>query len=96
MSVRSRQVTAAAGAGIVAVTLLPAVSAGAATPTHRHSEHVLVLSVDGMHQSDLARYVRAHPGSALAGLTRRGGSVNYSCRALRASAPITSICSMAC
>lgn len=49
MSVRSRQVTAAAGAGIVAVALLPAVSAGAATPTYRHSEHVLVLSVDGMH-----------------------------------------------
>ena len=38
MSVRSRQVTAAAGAGIVAVALLPAVSAGAATPTYRHSE----------------------------------------------------------
>ena len=77
MSVRSRQVTAAAGAGIVAVALLPAVSAGAATPTYRHSEHVLVLSVDGMHQSDLARYVRAHPGSALAGLTRRGAQYTH-------------------
>ncbi len=43
---------------------------------HRHSsrpvQHVLLLSVDGLHQSDLEYYVRTHPSSALAKLTRDG------------------------
>ncbi|MBV9488534.1 MAG: alkaline phosphatase family protein [Verrucomicrobia bacterium] len=39
-------------------------------------EHVLLVSVDGMHQSDLAWYVQAHPKSTLAALTARG--VDYS------------------
>lgn len=34
--------------------------------------HVLLISVDGMHALDLARYVSAHPGSALARLTAHG------------------------
>jgi Type I phosphodiesterase / nucleotide pyrophosphatase len=34
--------------------------------------HVLLLSVDGMHQSDLAFYAQHHPSSALARLVRRG------------------------
>lgn len=34
--------------------------------------HVLLLSVDGMHQSDLAWYVQTHPHSALAALASRG------------------------
>ncbi|RAG86772.1 phosphodiesterase [Streptacidiphilus pinicola] len=34
--------------------------------------HVLLLSVDGMHQSDLAWYVAAHPNSALAQLVDAG------------------------
>ena len=29
-------------------------------------EHVLLISVDGMHASDLSRYISAHPQSALA------------------------------
>jgi hypothetical protein len=33
---------------------------------------VLLLSVDGLHQSDLAAYVTAHPSSALAALTNGG------------------------
>ncbi|WP_312867473.1 alkaline phosphatase family protein [Amycolatopsis pithecellobii] len=36
------------------------------------SEHVLLLSVDGLHQSDLAWYTAKHPGSALASLVRQG------------------------
>jgi hypothetical protein len=43
---------------------------------HEKVEHVLLLSVDGLHQSDLAWYVQTHPDSALAGLMARG--VNYS------------------
>jgi len=34
--------------------------------------HVLLLSVDGLHQQDLALYVRTHPDSVLAALTRHG------------------------
>ncbi|MEY9872849.1 hypothetical protein ABH931_002326 [Streptacidiphilus sp. MAP12-33] len=34
--------------------------------------HVLLLSVDGLHQSDLAFYIAAHPGSALARLVGNG------------------------
>jgi hypothetical protein len=34
--------------------------------------HVLLVSVDGMHQSDLAWYVRTHPGSTLAALVAAG------------------------
>ena len=36
------------------------------------AQHVLLLSVDGIHQGDLAWYVAHHPGSALAGLVRGG------------------------
>src|ERR1700704_6915746 len=34
--------------------------------------HVLLVSVDGLHASDLASYVGAHPDSTLARLTDRG------------------------
>src|SRR5262249_4072040 len=36
------------------------------------AQHVLLLSVDGLHQSDLAWYVTSHPSSALAKLVHRG------------------------
>ena len=35
-------------------------------------QHVLLISVDGLHALDLSNYVRNHPASALAALTRRG------------------------
>src|SRR5215831_5449365 len=41
-------------------------------PSHPRAEHVLLLSVDGMHQSDLEWWVRTHPSSALAMLAHRG------------------------
>src|SRR5215467_7679316 len=34
--------------------------------------HVLLLSVDGLHEQDLARYIQLHPNSALAQLTHLG------------------------
>ncbi len=34
--------------------------------------HVLLLSIDGMHQADLANFIAAHPGSALAKLANNG------------------------
>ena len=36
--------------------------------------HVLLISIDGMHQADLTRFVRTHPGSALAALHHHGVS----------------------
>jgi Type I phosphodiesterase / nucleotide pyrophosphatase len=36
------------------------------------TKHVLLISVDGMHQSDLAGYVQTHPNSTLAWLAERG------------------------
>ena len=39
-------------------------------------DHVLLLSVDGLHALDVARYVESHPGSALARLAQHG--VTYS------------------
>ena len=36
------------------------------------SKHVLLLSVDGLHQSDLAWYIRKYPHSALASLVSQG------------------------
>ena len=35
-------------------------------------QHVLLLSVDGMHANDLTRWVESHPDSALARLSRNG------------------------
>ncbi|HKU12154.1 MAG TPA: alkaline phosphatase family protein [Sinomonas sp.] len=60
--------TAATGAAVAAPT--------ASTTSNRASsdKHVLLLSVDGLHQSDLDWYVKAHPASALAALVGHGTS----------------------
>ncbi|WP_316771882.1 alkaline phosphatase family protein [Streptomyces sasae] len=67
---------AAAAAALAAVGGLTAATTGpaSASPAPR-SRHVLLLSVDGLHQSDLAWYVARHPRSALARLV--GGGVEY-------------------
>jgi predicted AlkP superfamily pyrophosphatase or phosphodiesterase len=39
---------------------------------HNGFQHVLLISVDGLHALDLARYVEMHPGSALAELSAHG------------------------
>ena len=36
------------------------------------AKHVLLISVDGLHQTDLAWYIRQHPSSALARLVKGG------------------------
>jgi len=62
------------GLGLLANSLvLPATMAE--TPIQNCNspiQHVLLISVDGLHQSDLAWYARTHPGSALATLMSRG------------------------
>ena len=69
-----------AALGLVAiVTALPTerVSGSPGDPSgHGEVRHVLLVSVDGMHQSDLAWYVRTHPDSTLAALAASG--VDYS------------------
>jgi Type I phosphodiesterase / nucleotide pyrophosphatase len=67
-------------AGLAAVSAaslctLSGLPAGAQAPASRRphaSKHVLLISVDGMHQSDLGWYVAKHPRSTLARLTREG------------------------
>jgi hypothetical protein len=53
-------------------TMLAVSPAGAAAEDQPATRHVLLISVDGLHQSDLAWYVDHHPGSALAALTSAG------------------------
>src|SRR6185312_8783728 len=77
----SRLLGAAGAVGLLAA-LGGGVPALAAHEHHPHgprheaaAQHVLLLSVDGLHQSDLAWYVAHHPGSALAQLA--GGGVEF-------------------
>lgn len=66
---------AAVGAAVLlAGTAFTGSVAAAAPPPSApgHSKHVLLISVDGLHQSDLTKYVSQHPKSALAQLVARG------------------------
>ncbi|MFI1508041.1 alkaline phosphatase family protein [Streptomyces sp. NPDC020597] len=71
--VRLAAVLAAAGALTGVTAVQP--SAFAASHHQAPAKHVLLISVDGLHQSDLAWYVSRHPNSALARLV--GGGVEY-------------------
>ncbi|MGZ4390520.1 MAG: alkaline phosphatase family protein [Gaiellaceae bacterium] len=55
-------------AGLVAV----AASVSSASPKAARVKHVLLISVDGLHQSDLEWYVANHPSSELAKLVHGG------------------------
>src|SRR4051794_35038648 len=61
--------TAALSVGLLTATIEHSASAAPVTP---HAKHVLLLSVDGLHQTDLAWYVAQHPTSALANLVSDG------------------------
>jgi hypothetical protein len=47
-------------------------SAPTAAAKEAPAKHVLLISVDGLHQSDLAWYIRTHRASALARLVKKG------------------------
>ena len=87
---RIHRVTAAALAvGAVAIGVPTAVVLADPPGGHgghhgRSIEHVLLISVDGLHQSDVEWYVANHPGSELAKLV--GGGAEYA----RAQTPIPS------
>jgi len=79
MSHRTLVVVAAATAVAAGLGLAGGTRAGAAADrdaAHRSVEHVLLLSVDGLHQQDLTWWIHHHPDSALARLAGRG--VEYS------------------
>ena len=57
-------------------TLLLALLPGPAWAVHPSVRHVLLVSVDGLHAVDLARYVAAHPQSTLARMSAQG--ITYS------------------
>ena len=66
-----RRTTLLAAALLAGALIAPAVAA--ADPSHEDGgRHVLLLSVDGLHQADLSWYVAQHPASALAALVHRG------------------------
>jgi hypothetical protein len=68
----SRRIIAAVAGlsfGLLAAGSVPQALAAPAAP---HVKHVLLLSVDGLHQTDLAYYVAQHPHSALATLVAKG------------------------
>jgi hypothetical protein len=72
--------TVLCGLGLLTMGLLPTAVMAASVPDadngNRNVDHVLLVSVDGLHQSDLAWYVQTHTNSTLAALTARG--VDYS------------------
>jgi hypothetical protein len=59
-------------AALAAATLLATPSSSAVAAGHAQIQHVLLISVDGMHQSDLEWYAAQHPGSELARLATGG------------------------
>jgi hypothetical protein len=64
-----------AAAGVLTGVTAAQPSAFAASHHRAAARHVLLISVDGLHQSDLAWYIARHPESALARLT--GSGVEY-------------------
>ena len=73
MKVRARVASLAAAAAAVAIPIgLTAGPAAAEHPHHARIQHALLISVDGMHQSDLDWYVASHPNSELARLAQGG------------------------
>jgi hypothetical protein len=60
-------------ASLAAIAAATTTAGGASAHSRKPAtEHVLLLSVDGLHQSDLVWFVQKHPGSALARLVRKG------------------------
>jgi hypothetical protein len=70
--------SALAAAALIASTAGPAL---ASAPAHHGrpaaAKHVLLLSVDGLHQKDLVWYAKKNPRSALAQLVRQGTSYSH-------------------
>ena len=68
----SRPAAASAGTAVRASVSRSTAVLSTAARAQVAARHVLLLSVDGLHQSDLAWYVRTHPHTALAALVADG------------------------
>jgi Type I phosphodiesterase / nucleotide pyrophosphatase len=73
-----------ASAAVAAIGIPVATGSAQSSPEPHRVSHVLLISVDGLHQSDLSWYIHNHPGSDLAKLAN--GGANY----LNARTPIPS------
>ncbi len=70
---RAAAVIAGTTALLAGGTTLASAAAVTGHPGHGSGiKHVLLISVDGLHQQDLAWYIKAYPNSLLATLTRHG------------------------
>jgi hypothetical protein len=58
--------------GLIAAVAVATAAAKGGPKGKPVDQHVLLISVDGLHQSDLSLYVKTHPSSALAALTQHG------------------------
>ena len=77
---KSRTKLATVGASAIALAIatpLAVSSSSANTAGHAQIKHVLLISVDGMHQSDLDWYVANHPTSELARLATGGAEYTH-------------------
>jgi type I phosphodiesterase/nucleotide pyrophosphatase len=68
----STRVFILAGAAGLVVSSLAAAGPLTASARESTAKHLLLLSVDGLHQSDLTWYVQSHPASALSRLVQQG------------------------
>jgi hypothetical protein len=59
---------------LAAICAVTGLLAGAAMAAEKPADRVLLISIAGMHEFDLDRFVAANPGSALAALRKRGVS----------------------
>src|SRR5262249_52694284 len=66
----SRMMLAAIASASV-LSLSPTFARAAEIPVGKVA-HVLLISIDGLHEGDLARFAKQHPDSAMAALTRSG------------------------
>jgi Type I phosphodiesterase / nucleotide pyrophosphatase len=73
---KQRILSAALSLGLIGAMLPVAAKANDERGEGHKIKHVLLISVDGLHALDVANYVAAHPGSALAELSRHG--ITYS------------------
>ncbi len=72
---RTLAIGAVLGTAALAAGLVPATAT--AHPSRTPARHVLLLSIDGMHQSDLSWYVGTHPHSTLAELVSDGRDFSH-------------------
>jgi hypothetical protein len=84
---RLQQILVANAVGVFLATTSALPAAASDQDSYQHHkivDHVMLISVDGLHQSDLAWYIQTHPASTLAKLAAQG--IDY----LNASTPFPS------